>query len=122
MAAEVSILQSGIEAAMEASVFESPPGSPNSDVQDTFDGMASPEMSGATLRDLYAKAWERAFGMDAARTRSWRWRLELDSDPSFVDTTKCTYSQPTRFRRFRRSLFDYGNVTLCIRSTNPRST
>jgi hypothetical protein len=43
---------------MEASVFESPPGSPNSDVQDTFDGMASPEMSGATLRDLYAKAWE----------------------------------------------------------------
>ncbi|CAE6429748.1 unnamed protein product [Rhizoctonia solani] len=58
MSAEAAVLQAGIEDAIEASVFDSPSGSPGSDSQDTFDGTISPEMGGGTLRDIYAKAWE----------------------------------------------------------------
>ncbi|CAE6394261.1 hypothetical protein ACGC1H_003714 [Rhizoctonia solani] len=58
MAAEGAVLQAGIEDAMDASVFDSPSGSPSSDSQGTFDDTISSEMGGATLRDIYAKAWE----------------------------------------------------------------
>ncbi|CAE6406156.1 unnamed protein product [Rhizoctonia solani] len=56
--AEAAVLQAGIENAMESSVFDSPSGSLSGDSQGTFDDTISSEMSGATLRDIYAKAWE----------------------------------------------------------------
>ncbi|EUC59615.1 hypothetical protein RSOL_321540, partial [Rhizoctonia solani AG-3 Rhs1AP] len=56
MAAEAAVLQAGIEDALDTSVFDSPSGSPSSDSQGAFED--SSEMGGATLRDIYAKAWE----------------------------------------------------------------
>jgi hypothetical protein len=59
MAAESSILQSGIEAAIGASVFDSPLASCSKTSEDVFVGLGSSEnMGGGTLRDIYAKAWE----------------------------------------------------------------
>ncbi|KAF8603812.1 hypothetical protein BDV93DRAFT_125522 [Ceratobasidium sp. AG-I] len=59
MPAESAILQAGIEAAMESSVFDSPSASCSKTGEDIFIGLGSSEaMGGATLRDTYAKAWE----------------------------------------------------------------
>ncbi|QRV74019.1 amidase [Ceratobasidium sp. AG-Ba] len=59
MVAESAILKTGIEAAMSASVFDSPSASCSSSSEDVFVGLNSSEvMGGATLRDIYAKAWE----------------------------------------------------------------
>lgn len=55
--AEAVVLQDGIEAAMQSSVFDSPSDSCSSG--DVSGSLASSEtMGGATLRDIYAKAWE----------------------------------------------------------------
>ncbi|KAG8700242.1 hypothetical protein FRC08_004823 [Ceratobasidium sp. 394] len=56
--AESTILKAGIESAMSASVFDSPPTLCKTG-EDVFIGPNSSEtMGGATLRDIYAKAWE----------------------------------------------------------------
>ncbi|KAF8757704.1 Glutamyl-tRNA(Gln) amidotransferase subunit A, mitochondrial [Rhizoctonia solani] len=125
MAAEVSILQSGMEDAMEASVYDSPPGSLNPDEQGTFDGTTSPEMSGATLRDIYAKAWELhreplvwtprgpgagvgasswtltpvSLTMPSAHTRNRRASDASDARSSIVGMSPCVFAQRTRGRR-----------------------
>ncbi|KAG9102838.1 hypothetical protein FRC06_000984 [Ceratobasidium sp. 370] len=57
--AESAILKAGIESAMSASVFDSPSASCSRTSDDVFIGLNSSEtMGGATLRDIYAKAWE----------------------------------------------------------------
>ncbi|KAF8739094.1 Glutamyl-tRNA(Gln) amidotransferase subunit A, mitochondrial, partial [Rhizoctonia solani] len=125
MAAEVSILQSGMEDAMEASVYDSPPGSLNPDEQGTFDGTTSPEMSGATLRDIYAKAWELhreplvwtprgpgagvgasswtltpvSLTMPSAHTRNRRASDASDARSSIVGMSPYVFAQRTRGRR-----------------------
>lgn len=59
MPAESAILQAGIGAAMESSVFDSPSATCSKTGEDVFIGLGSSEaMGGATLRDIYAKAWE----------------------------------------------------------------
>ncbi|KAG8723403.1 hypothetical protein FRC09_003469 [Ceratobasidium sp. 395] len=57
--AEYSILKAGVESAMSGSVFDSPSASCSGTSKDVFVGLNSSEtMGGATLRDIYAKAWE----------------------------------------------------------------
>ncbi|KAG9119848.1 hypothetical protein FRC07_004919, partial [Ceratobasidium sp. 392] len=57
--AESAVLKAGIESAMSASVFDSPSASCSGTSEDIFVGLNSSEtMGGATLRDIYAKAWE----------------------------------------------------------------
>ncbi|KAG8745668.1 hypothetical protein FRC10_007365 [Ceratobasidium sp. 414] len=57
--AESAILKAGIESAVSASVFDSPSASCSRISEDVFVDLSSSEtMGGATLRDIYAKAWE----------------------------------------------------------------
>jgi hypothetical protein len=62
MTAEAAVLQ----AAMQSSVFDSPAASCSNDNQDVFVDINSSEaMGGATLRDIYAKAWEVSYHKQA---------------------------------------------------------
>lgn len=59
LAAEAAVLQAGIEVAIQSSIFDSPAASCSKDDGDIFVGVSSSHpMGGATLRDIYAKAWE----------------------------------------------------------------
>ncbi|KAG8762297.1 Trimeric GatFAB AmidoTransferase(AdT) complex subunit [Ceratobasidium sp. 423] len=123
--AEAAVLQAGIEAAMESSVFDSPSGSSGSHSQDTFDGMTSPEMGGATLRDIYAKAWELhrepliwtprgpgagvgastwtltpvSLTLPSAHTRTRRASDASDARSSVVGMSPCLFAQRNRGQR-----------------------
>ncbi|KAJ1306718.1 hypothetical protein OPQ81_007708 [Rhizoctonia solani] len=123
--AEAAVLQAGIEAAMESSVFDSPAGSSSGDNQHTSDGPISPEMGGATLRDIYAKAWELhrepliwtprgpgagvgastwtltpvSLTLPSAHTRTRRASDASDARSSVAGMSPCLFAQRTRERR-----------------------
>ncbi|KAH7335372.1 hypothetical protein B0J17DRAFT_73936 [Rhizoctonia solani] len=110
---------------MESSIFDSPPRSSSSDSQDTFDGAISPEMGGATLRDIYAKAWELhrepliwtprgpgagvgastwtltpvSLTLPSAHTRTRRASDASDARSSIVGMSPCLFAQRNRGRR-----------------------
>lgn len=125
MPAESAILQAGIEAAMDSSVFDSPPASCSKTGKDVFIGLGSSEaMGGATLRDIYAKAWELhrepliwtprgpGAGVGAstwtltpaafagpARTRNRSRSDASEARSSVIGLSPCLYAQRNRVRR-----------------------
>jgi hypothetical protein len=134
MPAESAILQAGVEAAMVSSVFDSPSATCSKTGEDVFIGLGSTEaMGGATLRDIYAKAWEvsdyarmhsnlcsaylsasqRASYLDASRAGRWCWGLDLDIDACFI----CGPSQnqePESFRCVGSAFVGYRAFTVLI--------
>lgn len=133
MPAESAILQAGIEAAIESSVFDSPSASCSNTGEDIFIGLGSSEaMGGATLRDIYAKAWEvggytkvysslrssyllasqRTSYLDTSRAGCWRWCFDLDLDTSFTRCPGKTNQRSESFKCIRGTLVDYWAISL----------